>query len=71
MGEVYRVTEEVKRRTSLKDNWFFAPMEVRVETIKPNPNTLRKVGEIRILEQDDHFLNLSLVNLAYDPYVVT
>ena len=57
-NEVYRVISKAKRSTSFKDHWFFAPMTIEIKAVKTNPNTLHKLGEIKIIEQDDHFFNL-------------
>lgn len=58
LNEIYKVVTKAKRQTSFKDNWFFGPMVVDIKLITPNPNALHKEGEIRTVDQDDHFLSL-------------
>jgi len=46
-GELYRILTKSQRNLSFKDHWFFAPMKIEAELVKPNPNTLRKAGDKR------------------------
>lgn len=47
-SELYRSLTKSERDLSFKDNWFFGPMKIKAELVRPNPNTLRKVGDQRI-----------------------
>lgn len=58
-NEIYKIMSEAKRRLSFKDHWFFAPMTIEIEAIKINPNTLRQVGEVQTVEQDDNSFSIS------------
>ena len=58
LNEIYKVVTKAKRQTSFIDKWFFGPMVVDIKLITPNPNALHKEGEVRTVDQDDHFLSL-------------
>lgn len=57
-GEIYRSLTKCERDISFKDNWLFGPMKFEAELIKPNPNTLRKVGDRRFFYPSKDSLQL-------------
>lgn len=59
LNELYEVVSVANRRLSFKGNWLLGPMEIVIKVIKPNPNALREVGEIRTVEQEDTYLQAS------------
>ena len=58
VNEIYRVIGPPEREVGFKyRNWFFGPMYIDLEVLKPNPNTDRIRGDKTRLRQDDVHLS--------------
>lgn len=47
-NEIYKTITKNERDLSFKDHWIFGPMKFEAVLIRPNPNTLRKLGIRRL-----------------------
>ena len=61
-GELYRVLTKSQRDLSFKNHWVFAPMKIEAELVKPNSNTLRRVGDKRFFYPSTDNLNSANCN---------
>lgn len=57
INEIYQIKSPAHRDISFKDHWFFGPMIIETQVIKPNPNTNRSIGDKMFFDQDDKDLS--------------